>query len=168
MVDLGSAQGLSDLETGGIAGAISRILKERKRRPGTKYAIYGWTLVHNPSAGSCDIMAKIEGPPPGKNNLSAYLRPAQSATREKIDTSIDSKRKFAAAAETKAPTDQVSISAEARRLQAIARDLQSLPSQSERDQKVEALRRAVKEGRYSFDAAKVAERMLQSLLDDSE
>jgi hypothetical protein len=36
MVDFGSEQGLSAFETGAIAGAISRISEERKRRSGQK------------------------------------------------------------------------------------------------------------------------------------
>jgi hypothetical protein len=39
MVDFGSEQGLSDFETAGIARAIPRISKERKRRSGPKDAI---------------------------------------------------------------------------------------------------------------------------------
>jgi len=52
MVDFGSEQGLSDFETDsvavivstGIAHAILRISKERKRSSGPKDAVYGWAL----------------------------------------------------------------------------------------------------------------------------
>jgi hypothetical protein len=41
MIGFGSAQGLGDFATGGIALAISRISKERKRRSGPQDAISG-------------------------------------------------------------------------------------------------------------------------------
>jgi flagellar biosynthesis anti-sigma factor FlgM len=113
-------------------------------------------------------MAKIDPPPRAKNNLAAYQRPEPSAVQKKTAARHASKRQVSGGAKSKVPLDHVTLSSEARRLQAIADELQSLSSQSERDQKVEALRRAVKEGRYRVDAAKVAERMLRSLSDDSE
>ncbi len=50
MVDIGSEQGLSNFETGGIARAMSRISKERKRRSGPKDAVCGWALANRVDA----------------------------------------------------------------------------------------------------------------------
>ena len=111
-------------------------------------------------------MAKIDPPSIAKNNLVAYQRSEPSAAQKKTAALDDPKRQMSGGAKAKVPSDQVTLSSEARRLQAIADELQSLSNQSERDQKVEALRRAVKEGRYRVDAAKVAERMLRWLSDD--
>jgi hypothetical protein len=44
MVDFGSEQGLSTFETAGIADAMSRIAKVRKRSYGPKDAVCGWSL----------------------------------------------------------------------------------------------------------------------------
>jgi len=44
MVDFGTEQGLSDFESTGIAHAILRISKERKRSSRLKDAVSGWTL----------------------------------------------------------------------------------------------------------------------------
>lgn len=95
---------------------------------------------------------------PGNNSVNKNGSPAQGAHTSKAKGQVVPERKAVESPETTAPKDSVSLSSEAQSLARLEAALKDSPDIDH--DKVERIKQALTEGRYSVDSHSIAEKML--------